>query len=172
MSLAPGTRLGPYVIESLIGEGGMGQVYRARDTRLDRLVAIKQLTEDSTSRFEREARTIAALNHPNICQVYDVGTDYLVLEYLDGAPPRGPMPVDRVMQLAREIADALQAAHERGILHRDLKPANIIVTSSGVAKLLDFGIAKGVRTDAEATHTMIGTVVGTFAYMAPEQVRG
>jgi serine/threonine-protein kinase len=170
MSFSPGTQLGPYVIEVLIGSGGMGSVYRARDTRLDRLVAIKQVTTGELS--QREARTVAALNHPNICQVYDIGPDYLVLEYLDGASPKGPMPLDRVLRLANEIADALSAAHERGILHRDLKPANIIVTTAGAGKLLDFGVAKALPRDGEATQTVSGAVVGTFAYMAPEQARG
>ena len=128
MALATGTRLGPYEIESVIGAGGMGNVYRARDTRLNRAVAIKQLTPEHLERFEREARAIAALNHPNICQVYDVGTDYLVLEYLEGEPVRRSVRPEEALRLARQIAGALQAAHERGILHRDLKPANIIVT--------------------------------------------
>jgi TolB-like protein/predicted Ser/Thr protein kinase len=178
MALSPGTQLGPYVIESLIGTGGMGQVYRARDTRLERLVAIKRLTEGFTRFFEREARAIAALNHPNICQVYDIGPDYMVLEYLDGSPPAGPMPVNQVVALAISLADALHMAHQRGVLHRDLKPANIIVTTEGVGKLLDFGVAKlsdrSANTTAAPTvaETMIGTVVGTYAYMSPEQARG
>ena len=156
----------------------MGHVYRARDTRLDRLVAIKQLTEGFAQFFEREARAIAALNHPNICQVYDVGPDYMVLEYLDGASPQGPMPVTHVVPLAVALADALHTAHQRGVLHRDLKPANIIVTKEGVGKLLDFGLAKVSHRSSDATETVIaadtrvGTVVGTFAYMSPEQARG
>ncbi|HUE86170.1 MAG TPA: protein kinase [Vicinamibacterales bacterium] len=170
--MSPGTQLGPYVIESLLGLGGMGHVYRARDTRLDRLVAIKQLIEGFTQFFEREARAIAALNHPNICQVYDIGPDYMVLEYLDGAQPQGPMPVTEVVPLAIALADALYTAHQRGVLHRDLKPANIIVTREGVAKLLDFGIAKVSKRSTDVTETLIGTVVGTVAYMAPEQARG
>src|SRR4029434_1346196 len=142
MTLTPGLRLGPYEIESTLGAGGMGEVYRALDTRLDRIVAIKQLTPDQRARFEREARAIAALSHPNICQVYDVGPDYLVLEYLEGQPVRGPLPPEDAVRIAIQIAGALQAAHERGILHRDLKPANIMVTAGGTAKLLDFGVAK------------------------------
>jgi eukaryotic-like serine/threonine-protein kinase len=178
MALSPGTQLGPYVIESLIGTGGMGQVYRARDTRLERLVAIKQLTEGFSQYFEREARAVAALNHPNICQVYDIGPDYMVLEYVDGTSPKGPMPVNQIVPLAIALADALHLAHQRGVLHRDLKPANIIVTTEGVGKLLDFGIAKlsqrssDVTTAITAAETMVGTVVGTYAYMSPEQARG
>jgi serine/threonine-protein kinase len=178
MALVPGTQLGPYVIESLIGTGGMGNVYRARDTRLERLVAIKQLTAGFTEFFEREARAIAALNHPNICQVYDIGPDYLVLEYLDGTSPKGPLSVSQVMPLALALADALHLAHQRGVLHRDLKPANIIVTAEGVGKLLDFGVAKLSHRSADATATLtlaetkIGAVVGTYAYMSPEQARG
>ena len=172
MSLASGTQLGPYLIEVLLGSGGMGSVYRARDTRLDRLVAIKQLSATYGELSQREARTIAALNHPNICQVYDIGPDYLVLEYLDGASPRGPMSLDRVRRLGMEIADALAAAHERGILHRDLKPANIIVTTGGVGKLLDFGVAQAPPRDGDVTQAFVGPVVGTFAYMSPEQARG
>jgi eukaryotic-like serine/threonine-protein kinase len=178
MTLSPGTQLGPYVIEALLGVGGMGCVYRARDTRLDRLVAIKQLTEGFSRFFEREARAIAALNHPNICQVYDLGPDYMVLEYLDGAPPQGPMPLDQLLPLAIALADALHIAHQRGVLHRDLKPANIIVTRDGVAKLLDFGVAKVAQRSTDtavtqvATETLAGTVVGTYAYMSPEQARG
>ncbi len=172
MPLATGTRLGPYEIESVIGAGGMGNVYRARDTRLDRAVAIKQLTPEHLERFEREARAIAALNHPNICQVYDVGADYLVLEYLEGQPVRGPMPADEALRLARQIAGALLAAHERGILHRDLKPANIIVTAGGTAKLLDFGVAKVLKASPDATVTREGALVGSPAYMSPEQIEG
>ena len=172
MPLATGTRLGPYEIESVIGAGGMGNVYRARDTRLDRAVAIKQLTPEHLERFEREARAIAALNHPNICQVYDVGADYLVLEYLEGQPVRGPMPADEALRLARQIAGALLAAHERGILHRDLKPANILVTAGGTAKLLDFGVAKVLKASPDATVTREGALVGSPAYMSPEQIEG
>jgi eukaryotic-like serine/threonine-protein kinase len=172
LPLATGTRLGPYEIESVIGAGGMGNVYRARDTRLDRAVAIKQLTPEHLERFEREARAIAALNHPNICQVYDVGADYLVLEYLEGQPVRGPMPADEALRLARQIAGALLAAHERGILHRDLKPANIIVTAGGTAKLLDFGVAKVLKASPDATVTREGALVGSPAYMSPEQIEG
>jgi eukaryotic-like serine/threonine-protein kinase len=175
MPLATGTRLGPYEIESVIGVGGMGEVYRGRDTRLDRTVAIKQLTPDHRDRFEREARAIAALNHPNICQVYDVGADYLVLEYIEGEPVRGPLPPEEAIRLARQIAGALQAAHARSILHRDLKPANILVTPGGTAKLLDFGVAKALRTSPDATDATVtreGALVGSPAYMSPEQIEG
>jgi eukaryotic-like serine/threonine-protein kinase len=172
VSLAAGVRLGPYEIESPLGAGAMGVVYKARDTRLDRVVAIKQLTPQHRERFEREARAIAALNHPHICQVYDVGPDYLVLEYVEGRPLSGPTPPDEARQLAIQIARALQAAHERGILHRDLKPANIMVTGGGMAKLLDFGVAKVLERSPDATDTAPGSLLGTPAYMSPEQIEG
>ena len=143
MRLTPGTRLGPYTIESLIGSGGMGEVYKTHDGRLNRTVAIKRMIADDVSRFQGEARAIAAINHPHICQIYDVGPDYLVLEYLQGEPISGPVTRDEAVRLASQIADALHAAHERGILHRDLKPANVMVVRQGGsphAKLLDFGI--------------------------------
>src|SRR3989454_3602520 len=121
----PGDRLGPYEIVAPIGAGGMGEVYRARDTRLDRTVAIKVAKEDFTERFEREARAIAALNHPNICSLYDVGPNYLVMEYLAGEPLRGPVPADSAVRSAIQICGALDAVHRKGIIHRDLKPSNI-----------------------------------------------
>ena len=175
MHLAPGTRLGPYTIESLIGSGGMGEVYKAHDGRLNRTVAIKRLFADDASRFQSEARAIAALNHPHICQIYDVGPDYLVLEYLQGEPLGGLVTRDEAVRLASQIADALHAAHERGILHRDLKPANIMVVRQGGtlhAKLVDFGVARLAGTDADATRTAAGDVIGTPAYMSPEQANG
>jgi serine/threonine-protein kinase len=151
----------------------MGEVWKARDTRLNRLVAIKHLRSENTSRFAQEARAIAALNHPHICQIYDVGADYLVMEYIEGQPPRGPLPAGEALHIAIQIAGALEAAHARGILHRDLKPANVMVTQSG-AKLLDFGLAK--FSDAGPNdltgRTIEGTVVGTAAYMSPEQAQG
>src|SRR5437870_1316924 len=140
-ALNPGSHLGPYEILAQIGAGGMGEVYRARDTRLDRIVAIKVSAEEFTERFEREARAVAALNHPHICTLYDVGPNYLVMEYIEGTPLKGPLPVEDALRLAAEIADALDAAHRKGITHRDLKPANVMVTKTGV-KLLDFGLAK------------------------------
>src|SRR5665213_3830297 len=140
MPLSPGTRLGPYEIVSPLGEGGMGEVWKARDSRLDRIVAIKILKGPHGARFQQEARAIAAINHPHICQLYDVGHDYLVMEYIEGAPLKGPLALDEALRLAIQIAGALEVAHKRGILHRDLKPANVMVTPSG-AKLLDFGVA-------------------------------
>jgi serine/threonine-protein kinase len=179
LALAPGTRLGAYEIVSLLGAGGMGEVYRARDTRLNRDVAIKVLPDafaaDSgrVRRFEQEARSIAALNHPHICQIYDVGPGYLVLEYLAGDSPRGPMPARDAVRLAVQLASALEAAHQRGILHRDLKPANVIIDGqSGAGKLLDFGLAKLATDDVDVTRTSDGVVVGTAAYMSPEQSEG
>jgi serine/threonine-protein kinase len=172
MLLTPGTRLGPYTIESLIGSGGMGEVYKAHDERLNRTVAIKRMIADDASRFQSEARAIAAINHPHICQIYDVGPDYLVLEYLQGEPLGGPVTRDEAVRLASQIADALHAAHERGILHRDLKPANVMVvrqSGSPHAKLLDFGIAQLTGPDPGATRTVAGDVSGTPAYMSPEQ---
>lgn len=172
MPINSGTRLGPYEILASIGAGGMGEVWSARDTRLDRTVAIKQLTGLHIARFQQEARVIASLNHPHICQIYDVGPDYLVLEFVEGKPLRGPLGVDEALRLAIQIAGALEAAHHRGILHRDLKPANILVTESG-AKLLDFGLAKLLsNSDSDVTKTVDGTVVGTAAYMSPEQAQG
>src|SRR5712692_49858 len=135
-------QIGPYVLLAPIGEGGMGEVYKARDTRLDRIVAIKRLKGQHSARFEQEARAIAALNHPHICQIHDIGPDYLVLEYIEGTVLRGPFPAAEVIRLAVQLAGALEEAHGKGILHRDLKPANIIVTKGAAAKLLDFGIAK------------------------------
>ena len=183
MPLSAGDKLGPYEILASIGAGGMGQVYRAQDSRLNRNVAIKVSGEQFSERFESEAKAIAALNHPNICQIYDVGPNYLVMEYVDGRPivdceqPKA-LPPAEVLRLARQIAAALEAAHGKGIIHRDLKPANILATSGGVVKLLDFGLAKqshGSLTEDE-TQTMgvtqVGTIMGTPAYMSPEQAEG
>jgi predicted Ser/Thr protein kinase len=176
MVVERGTQLGPYLVDRLAGEGGMGQVYRARDTRLDRVVAIKVVREGVSDRFQREARAIAALNHPHICTLYDVGPDYLVMEYIEGEPLRCPMNLRNAMLYAGQILEALEAAHRHGIVHRDLKPSNIMVTSSGV-KLLDFGLAKRRETGNEEATVTMGitaehTVVGTPRYMAPEQIEG
>jgi eukaryotic-like serine/threonine-protein kinase len=197
-TLRSGTRLGPYEITTPLGSGGMGEVYRARDTRLDRSVAIKVLGPDvagdagSRSRFEREARAIAALSHPHICTLHDVGehegTAYLVMELLEGQTlaarlEKGALPLDQALKVVGEIADALDKAHRQGIVHRDLKPANVMLTKTG-AKLLDFGLAKlrpaatpvtlsGIQGGASTTiDTARGTILGTVQYMAPEQVEG
>ncbi len=183
--IAPGTQLGPYCIEARIGAGGMGEVYRARDRRLNRLVAIKISAAQFTERFEREARAIAALNHPNICQIYDIGAKYLVMEFVDGCPIVSteqhedvPIPPAKALALALQIAAALEAAHAKGIIHRDLKPANILLTSSGQVKLLDFGLAKQSRDGGSAdtaetmSLTQAGTIMGSPAYMSPEQAEG
>jgi Tol biopolymer transport system component/predicted Ser/Thr protein kinase len=177
MSLSAGDKLGPYEIVAPIGAGGMGDVYKASDKRLDRIVAIKVSAAQFSERFEREARAVAALNHSNICTLHDVGPDYLVMEYIEGTTLKGPLPVDRALKYAAQICDALDAAHKKGITHRDLKPANILVTKAGV-KLLDFGLAKmGPAIQAgEGTMTMAltgkGEILGTFQYMSPEQVTG
>jgi eukaryotic-like serine/threonine-protein kinase len=196
MTLAAGTRLGPYEILAALGAGGMGKVYRARDTRLERTVAVKVLptalsaSEQSRQRFEREAKTISQLSHPHICAVYDVGregdTEYLVMEYLQGQTlaerlARGPLPLDQVLKNGIDIAEALDRAHRSGIVHRDLKPANVMMTNSGV-KLLDFGLAKAIEPTSSSTSltasptrthlTQEGTILGTFQYMAPEQLEG
>lgn len=199
MRLPSGTRLGPYEIECALGAGGMGEVYRARDTRLDRAVALKILPEhvsgklEAKERFEREARTISSLNHPNICHLYDVGSQngasYLVMELLEGEPladrlRKGALPLEQVLRIAVQICDGLEQAHHRGVVHRDLKPGNIMLTKSG-AKLMDFGLAKSMvplrppssaltRTlsDPDRPLTAEGTILGTFQYMSPEQVEG
>ena len=172
MALTPGTRLGPYEIVSALGAGGMGEVYKAVDTRLGRTVAIKTLNSGHGDRFLQEARAIAALSHPHICVLHDVGPDYLVMEYLEGAPVRGPLPLEDALRATIDIVDALEAAHGKGILHRDLKPANIMMTGRGV-KLLDFGLAKMADDPNDrATGTIAGTVLGTAAYMSPEQAQG
>src|SRR5712692_5146 len=131
MPLSPATRLGPYEIVSSIGAGGMGEVYRALDTRLDRTVAIKVSQDKFSDRFEHEARAVAALNHPNICQLYDVGPNYLVMELVEGESPKGPLPLETALNYARQIADALEAAHKKGITHRDLKPAKLSLLGMG-----------------------------------------
>jgi len=177
MPLQPGEKLGPYEILAPIGRGGMGEVYRAHDSRLDRDVAIKVSAAQFSERFEREAKTVAALNHSNICQVYDVGPNYLVMELIEGTPLKGPIALDQALRYAAQICDALDAAHKKNITHRDLKPANILVTVSGV-KLLDFGLAKTAVASVPggATETMAlteaGAVMGTPAYMSPEQAKG
>jgi eukaryotic-like serine/threonine-protein kinase len=206
MALTPGTKLGPYEVLSPLGAGGMGEVYKARDTRLDRTVAIKVLpdhlaaTPDLKSRFEREARAVSSLNHPHICTLYDIGSqdniDYLVMEHIEGETlasrlERGPLPTAEVLRYAAEIADALDKAHRQGLVHRDLKPGNVMLTKSG-AKLLDFGLARVTagaappgssgsmpasillsQTPTMATPlTGAGMIVGTFQYMAPEQLEG
>ena len=169
-----GAQLGPYKIEARIGAGGMGEVFRAVDTRLKRTVAIKVAKENFGDRFEREARAIAALNHPHICTLYDVGPNYLVMELIEGKPLKGPLPLEQALQYAAQICDALDAAHRKAITHRDLKPGNILVTKQGV-KLLDFGLAKVAPASAgggDPTLTRPGVVMGTPAYMAPEQREG
>ena len=198
MGLASGTKLGHYEIVSAIGAGGMGEVYRARDARLGRDVAIKVLPQSAASdgerlrRFEQEARSIAALNHVNIMSIFDVGeadhTAYLVSELLEGEPLRnklqaGPMPQRRTVEYAVQIAEGLAAAHDKGIVHRDLKPENIFISKDGRVKILDFGLAKLTRAESTAaaapdgltvgtTQTTPGMIVGTVGYMSPEQVRG
>ncbi len=184
MPLSAGDRLGPYEILTPIGAGGMGEVYRAHDSRLNRDVAIKVSAAQFSERFEREAKAIAALNHPNICQIYDVGPNYLVMELIEGESPKGPMPLDAALRIAHQIADALEAAHERGITHRDLKPANIKIKPDGTVKVLDFGLAKVTTTSAASGNTPqnsptltigmteAGMILGTASYMAPEQARG
>jgi eukaryotic-like serine/threonine-protein kinase len=196
MSLSPGARLGPYEILSPLGAGGMGEVYRAKDTRLERSVAVKVLpahlssSPESRQRFEREAKTVSQLSHPHICALYDVGregeTEYLVMELLEGQTlserlGRGPLPLEQTLRYGIEIGDALDKAHRQGIVHRDLKPSNVMLTKSGV-KLLDFGLAKAISPSAPAQLTSLptqaspvtqaGTVLGTFQYMAPEQLEG
>ncbi len=177
MTLAAGARLGPYEILSLIGAGGMGEVWKARDTRLGRMVAIKKVKEQHSERFRQEARSIAALNHPNICQIHDIGPDYLVLEYVEGKSLSGPLPEREAVRLAIQIAAALEEAHRNGIIHRDLKPSNVMVTDNGSVKLLDFGLAKLYEqstneSTADFPATEAGAVLGTVAYMSPEQAQG
>ena len=188
MALTAGTRLGPYEILAPIGSGGMGEVYRARDPRMGREVAIKVSAERFSDRFECEVHAVAALNHSNICHLYDVGPNYLVMELVEGPTlaermKEGAMPLEQVLPLARQIADALEAAHEKGIIHRDLKPANIKITPDGTVKVLDFGLAKigeqitsVENPEISPTRTMeatrAGQVLGTAPYMAPEQARG
>ena len=169
MSVVVGESLGPYEILASIGAGGMSEVYKARDTRLDRIVAIKVSKEKFSERFGREARSIAALNHPYICTLYDVGPDYLVMEYIEGKVLKGPLPLDQALKYAGQICDALDAAHTKNITHRDLKPANIMVTKAGV-KLLDFGLARIGSDTGQETVTM--AAMGTPGYMSPEQWGG
>ena len=182
MPLSPGDRLGPYEIVSPLGKGGMGEVWRARDPRLNRDVAIKISAQQFTDRFEREAHAIAALNHPNICTLYDVGPNYLVMELVEGPTlaeriAQGPIPLDEALRIAKQIADALEAAHEKSIVHRDLKPANIKIKPDGSVKVLDFGLAKtgeveALSSDSPTLLTVHGMILGTAGYMAPEQAAG
>jgi len=185
--LAPGTKLGPYEIVAAVGSGGMGSVYRARDSRLGRDVAVKVSAERFTDRFEREARATAALNHPHICTLHDVGPNYLVMELVEGPTlfdriQQGPVPLDEALRIATEIAAALDAAHSKGVVHRDLKPSNVKITPGGAVKVLDFGLAKLADeglADLNAEHsptmpaaTRAGVILGSAPYMAPEQARG
>jgi len=178
MRLAPGDRLDHFEILSAIGRGGMGDVYQARDTRLNRVVAIKVSDASFSERFDREARAIAALNHPNICTLHDVGPNYLVMEYVEGVSPKGPLSLDQAQPIASQIAAALEAAHGRGLVHRDLKPGNILVKPDGTVKVLDFGLAKmapsGPQPADEPTESLTeeGVAMGTPAYMSPEQAEG
>ena len=187
MPLSVGTKLGPCEILEPIGAGGMGEVYRARDTRLGRDVAVKVSAEQFSDRFEREARAIATLNHPNICTLHDVGPNYLVMELIEGPTladriQQGAIPLDEALAIAAKIADALEAAHEKGIVHRDLKPGNIKLKPDGSVKVLDFGLAKVAEAAAAASSpeasptismaaTQAGVILGTAAYMSPEQAR-
>jgi serine/threonine protein kinase len=176
MPLSVGVKLGPYEIVTPIGAGGMGEVWKARDPRLDRTVAIKVSKAEFTERFTREARLVAQLNHPHICQLYDVGQNYLVMEFVEGTSIKGPLPVETAVAYAGQILDALDAAHRKGITHRDLKPANILLTKHGI-KLLDFGLAKqatglGPEDVTVQAVTVEGQISGTLQYMAPEQLQG
>jgi serine/threonine protein kinase len=185
--MTPGTKLGPYELIASVGKGGMGEVWRARDTRLNRDVAIKFSSQQFTDRFDREARAIAALNHSNICTLFDVGPNYLVMELIDGPTladriAEGPIPLDEALAIAHQIADALEAAHEKGIVHRDLKPGNVKIKPDGSVKVLDFGLAKAGGEDQQSATldsptimhlpTQAGVILGTASYMAPEQARG
>jgi eukaryotic-like serine/threonine-protein kinase len=178
MPFSAGDKVGPYEILTPLGEGGMGQVWTARDTRLNRIVAIKTSQQRFSERFEREVQAIAALNHPHICSLYDVGPDYLVMERVEGKPLKGPLPLQEALAIAGQILDALDAAHRAGIIHRDLKPGNILLGKNGV-KVLDFGLAKIEHASAPAggqTMTMPltneGAILGTLQYMSPEQLEG
>jgi serine/threonine-protein kinase len=187
-TLQPGQRLGLYRTECFLAAGGMGEVYRATDTRLNRQVAIKVSAARYTERFEKEARVIASLNHPNICQLHDVGPNYLVMELVEGPTladriQKGALPFEEALTVARQIPDALEAAREKGRVHRDLKPANVKITPQAVVKLLDFGLAKAAEEPAGAgdpsdsptqtiSATRAGAILGTAAYMSPEQARG
>ena len=166
-----GQRLGPYEIVAPLGAGGMGAVYKARDTRVDRVVAIKVLRAEFSQRFQREAHAIAQLEHPHVCTLYDVGPNYLVMEYVEGTPLRGPLAPDKALTYAKQILDALEAAHRKQIVHRDLKPDNILVGKRGV-KLLDFGLAHTARRNDDPTLTRPGDVMGTPGYISPEQWQG
>jgi Tol biopolymer transport system component/predicted Ser/Thr protein kinase len=188
MALAAGTRLGPYEILAPIGAGGMGEVYKARDTKLDREVAVKVLPvalaqdPERLVRFEREAKVLASLNHPNIAQIYGVEDRALIMEFVEGATLQGPLPLETALNYARQIADALEAAHEKNIIHRDLKPANIMITPAGVVKVLDFGLAAVAQSSDPSnpansptltiSPTRAGMILGTAGYMSPEQARG
>jgi len=188
MPLSPGDKLGPYDVISLLGKGGMEELYRARDPKLNRDVAIKVLPAvlandaDYLARFQREAQTPAALNHPNIASIYGLEANAIVMELVEGDTLRGPLPLAETLAIARQIAEALEAAHDKGIIHRDLKPGNIKVTQEGVVKVLDFGLAKAVAE--RSTHsgadsptltlraTEAGLILGTVGYMSPEQAVG
>jgi serine/threonine-protein kinase len=188
MPLSPGVKLGPYEVLAPIGAGGMGHVYRAHDARTGRDVAIKVSAERFSDRFSREVHAVASMNHPNICQLYDVGTNYLVMELVEGSTlaeriRQGPVPLQEALKIARQIADALESAHEKGIIHRDLKPGNVILRLDGTVKVLDFGLAKmthagetsgraEMQTVVADAETREGVIVGTPAYMPPEQVLG
>ena len=181
MPLSPGDKLGPHTILALVGRGGMGEVYRAHDDRLRRDVAIKVSRDQFTERFTREARAIASLNHTNICHLYDVGPNYLVMEYVEGEDLNGPLSFDEALPIVRQLIDGIEAAHEKNVIHRDLKPGNVKITPEGVVKILDFGLAKAAEEAAgdpseSPTLTMggtaAGTILGTAAYMAPEQAKG
>src|SRR5216683_4248411 len=173
MELQPGAQLGPYEIVSAIGRGGMGEVWKARDTRLNRDVAVKTSRVGFSGRFQKEAQAIAALNHPNICTLYDVGPDYLVMEYIEGSTLserilQGPVPLEEALGIAKQIADALEAAHEKAIVHRDLKPGNVKIKPDGMVKVLDFGLAKVAPVaagdspaESTATLTTRGMILGT-----------
>src|SRR3984885_7637087 len=198
MALTSGTKLGPYEIVSRLGAGGMGEVYRAKDTRLDRTVAVKILPShladnpEARQRFDREARAISSLNHPNICTLHDVGhqdgIDFLVMEFLEGETlaerlAKSALPTELVLKYGIEICEGLERAHKSGVVHRDLKPANVMLTKTG-AKLMDFGLAKAIPAGAAPASSLTmtiagpsvdhpltaqGTIVGTFQYMSPEQ---
>src|SRR5215510_6124663 len=193
MAFLAGTRLGPYEITSMLGVGGMGEVYRARDTRLDRVVAVKVLpahlyaNAEFRRRFEQETKSISSLQHPNVCVLHDVGSqngvDFMVMEYVSGKTldkiiPAGGLDAELATKYALQVADALVCAHSAGIVHRDLKPSNIIVDNSGLVKVLDFGLAKlaepatEARDEAPTMVTTKGVILGTVAYMSPEQAEG